>query len=180
MEKKCSVCKIHKETSKFRSDKSRKDGLSNTCNECSSAIQRNWYSRNKEKARKQAKKRYESNKDQISAKRKVTRKKNAAKIKEQRKLDYQNNKDIHRERSWKRAGIKNMTVSRYNELFKSQKGCCAICATKQDDLKRSLCVDHNHSTGEVRGLLCDACNRALGYLKDSTDLLSKCINYLNK
>ena len=44
----------------------------------------------------------------------------------------------------------------------------------------TLVVDHKHSTGEVRGLLCHNCNRALGLLKDDPKVLQKAMNYLVK
>lgn len=50
----------------------------------------------------------------------------------------------------------------YNRMFAEQKGCCSICKIHQTELKKRLGVDHNHSTGKVRGLLCDRCNWILG------------------
>lgn len=46
-----------------------------------------------------------------------------------------------------------------NVLFVKQKGCCAICGKHQREFKRRLNVDHNHKTGQVRGLLCYRCNK---------------------
>ena len=46
--------------------------------------------------------------------------------------------------------------------------------------KRRLCVDHCHTTGNVRGLLCDTCNTALGKFRDNIDLLNEAIKYLKK
>jgi hypothetical protein len=45
------------------------------------------------------------------------------------------------------------------ELFKKQKGRCAICGKSQSDFKRRLNLDHNHKTGQIRGLLCYYCNK---------------------
>lgn len=50
----------------------------------------------------------------------------------------------------------------YNHLLMSQSGRCAICQREASDFKRKLAVDHNHTTGKVRGLLCVKCNRGLG------------------
>jgi len=58
---------------------------------------------------------------------------------------------------------------------KEQKDCCAICGR----LKR-LQVDHNHLTGKVRGLLCGSCNRGIGLLGDSLDVLRAGVAYLEK
>lgn len=64
----------------------------------------------------------------------------------------------------------------YAGFLQQQAGVCAICKTPPDF--RRLCVDHDHKTGDVRGLLCRNCNCAIGLLKDSTELLDKAKNYL--
>lgn len=70
-------------------------------------------------------------------------------------------------------------LKEYDAMFESQNGVCAICSKEPPDHhKKRLNVDHCHTTGRVRGLLCDACNRAIGLMKDSPDLLYKAINYL--
>lgn len=74
--------------------------------------------------------------------------------------------------------VYGITLEQYNVMFETQRGCCAICEKHQANFKRKLSVDHNHSTGKVRGLLCDLCNRALGYLKDSPTIVSKAAEYL--
>lgn len=59
----------------------------------------------------------------------------------------------------------NITEKDYNKLFKKQKGCCAICERHQSEFDRALCVDHNHSTDEVRSLLCFWCNFKVGIVE---------------
>jgi len=56
-------------------------------------------------------------------------------------------------------------------------GSCFICGLDKD--RRNLCIDHCHTTGKIRGLLCDSCNVGLGRFKDNTNLLEKAIKYLN-
>ena len=70
----------------------------------------------------------------------------------------------------------------YEEMLLTQDGKCAICKAEppKNQHKTRLNIDHNHETGKVRGLLCDCCNRALGLMRDNTDLLSKAIDYLTK
>ena len=63
-------------------------------------------------------------------------------------------------------------------MFNKQNGKCAICGKHQIELKQSLCVDHNHTTGKVNGLLCTRCNGAIGMFNDDIILLEKAINYL--
>lgn len=71
----------------------------------------------------------------------------------------------------------NMTPGEYLDLLQEQNNRCAICEEECSTGWR-LAVDHDHDTGEVRGLLCNKCNRGLGYFKDNTQLLSAAILYL--
>jgi CRISPR/Cas system-associated protein Cas10 (large subunit of type III CRISPR-Cas system) len=78
---------------------------------------------------------------------------------------------------FKKYGI---TLKEYNTLLNNQNYTCAICKKPPQTKNRRLCVDHNHSTGEVRGLLCDLCNTALGKLQDDIGILKAAIKYLEK
>ena len=71
-------------------------------------------------------------------------------------------------------------LAEYNKLLESQEGVCAICKKLPsfDSRKKHLVVDHDHDTGEVRGLLCDTCNRGLGLLGDNQQILENATNYL--
>lgn len=73
-----------------------------------------------------------------------------------------------------------MTVEDYNRKFTSQNGKCAICERHQRDLTRSLAVDHDRDTKEIRDLLCDNCNPGIGFFKHNSDLLLKAVEYLKK
>ena len=64
----------------------------------------------------------------------------------------------------RRAKLKyyyDLTTDDYNELLQNQGGCCAVCGKHQSKLKRRFDIDHDHTTGKVRGLLCGGCNRHL-------------------
>lgn len=69
-------------------------------------------------------------------------------------------------------------IEYYNNIFKLQKGQCAICCKHQSELSKSLAVDHDHDAGHVRGLLCNNCNAGLGFFRDSMDLLLEAAEYL--
>ena len=69
-------------------------------------------------------------------------------------------------------------LEEYNKLFKDQEGCCAVCGIHQSELTRSLAVDHCHTTGKIRGLLCNKCNTALGLLNESEEIMKNLINYV--
>lgn len=73
-----------------------------------------------------------------------------------------------------------LTLQEYYTKLKEQNHKCAICGVDEVDLKRSLCVDHNHVTNVVRELLCTPCNIGLGMFKENTDVLVHAIAYLNK
>lgn len=72
-----------------------------------------------------------------------------------------------------------LSLDAWNELAVQQNFTCAICDTPQIEMERGLFVDHDHSTGRVRGLLCNPCNRGLGYFKDRPILLQKAKDYLD-
>lgn len=75
-----------------------------------------------------------------------------------------------------------ITPEQYNTLHIDQGGVCAICGQQETKIhkgvKVDLCVDHDHETGKVRGLLCAMCNHGLGNFKDNTELLTNAIDYL--
>lgn len=78
----------------------------------------------------------------------------------------------------KKYGI---TIEEYDNLLCGQGGCCAICRLEPETAcpnKPILNVDHNHKTGQVRGLLCNNCNAAIGYLKEDQDTLANASWYL--
>jgi hypothetical protein len=69
----------------------------------------------------------------------------------------------------------------YQRLWRDQHGCCAVCKAPLDPDRmeaHSACLDHDHLTGAVRGLLCSVCNRALGLLQDDPAILHNAICYL--
>jgi len=180
--KKCTKCKILKSISEFSIDNSRYDNLKATCNKCCNINTKNWYANNVEKARKIANDSYKKRKESISERRKQLRALNPEKHKESVKntklknsVHYQN---LNKLASWRRAGMKNMTIEKYEKMFELQKECCAICNIHQSKLKKKLFVDHDHTTGKVRGLLCPQCNSVLGYVNDSIEVLVKMIGYL--
>jgi hypothetical protein len=70
-----------------------------------------------------------------------------------------------------------ITVDQYYALLAKQNHCCAICKAKCATGYR-LAVDHDHVTGEVRGLLCQGCNTGVGKFKDSPELLRSAAEYL--
>lgn len=71
----------------------------------------------------------------------------------------------------------NLSTEEFKQMFEAQEGKCAICQTT-DPGKANFCVDHCHTTGKVRGLLCDSCNTALGKFNDDITRIQNAISYL--
>lgn len=67
-----------------------------------------------------------------------------------------------------------MELEEWVALFESQGGACAICGR----LDQPLCVDHDHDTMRIRGLLCFPCNRGIGLLQDSATVISRAAVYV--
>lgn len=88
---------------------------------------------------------------------------------------YQKNKSKYSHRSLvKNYGI---TLEQYNQILLKQGSVCAICGGLNKN--RRLCIDHDHKTGKVRGILCDNCNKGLGNFLDTPTLLLKAVKYLS-
>ena len=65
----------------------------------------------------------------------------------------------------------------YERILAAQDNCCAICQ-KPCATRKKLSVDHDHATGEVRGLVCLLCNMGLGKFRDGAELLRRAVAYL--
>lgn len=148
--KHCNKCDSTKGLDDFHNDKDKKDGLSTTCKPC---------------------------KIDTSIKHYL---KDPAKVIKRVSTYYENDKQTAKDTSWKSSlKIKyNLTIDQWNEMFNSQGGKCKICSIHQSKLNRRLAVDHCRSTSKVRGLLCDTCNRGIGFLKESQEILEAAIKYL--
>jgi len=74
-----------------------------------------------------------------------------------------------------------LTPKSFDDLLKSQSGCCAICRTDQPNGPgKKLMVDHCHSTNIVRGLLCCNCNFLIGHSKEDASILHAAAKYLER
>lgn len=94
---------------------------------------------------------------------------------------------IYKKEYFSRPGIREKAIGYYNKcVYKNnqllfnfrdlKENKCEICGEKEN--KKKLCIDHNHETGELRGILCSKCNSALGLFKDNIENLKKAIEYL--
>jgi hypothetical protein len=145
---------------------------------------------------------YEANKEVILSQQKLSLQAKIGALSEEDKLIYYNERrnkvlksyykhrdktlEKNRERSFK-YGLKlryNITYDTYLELLKTQNNKCAICGCNEFEKtwvskKLPFAVDHCHTTGKIRGLLCSACNLVIGYAYDDTSILLNAIKYLD-
>ena len=98
-----------------------------------------------------------------------------------KECNVKNKQDAQYYRDWKLKAVYGITREDYNSLREKQNNCCAICGIHEKHAKNStLCVDHNHDTGEVRGLLCHKCNAAIGLLQDNHEFCFNASEYLKE
>lgn len=164
-----------------------------------------WYERNKERAKAKARAWYIANKQKAKAARAKYHKANKAAIMQRnrawkiaRRLANPNYKprNSHAKKynlNARAAKYSHSIKSRYNlswpeftKLYEDQHGVCGLCSTRlnvefgMNSKVLNFTVDHCHSTGQVRGLLCRKCNTAIGMFGDSKDMMIKAIAYLEK
>lgn len=126
-----------------------------------------------------------ANKEKVTAYQKQWKSENRERVKEYNKAympAYQSDTE-NQFATWMRNLRRNykITPDCFNRMWDEQKGKCPICQIQlkpRGRTKDAACVDHNHATGEVRGLLCRACNHGIGNLKDSPEVLKAAMDYL--
>ncbi len=121
------------------------------------------------------------NKDRVNALAREWYRKNADKRKAQAKRYRDANPEVvfHTKRAV-RLRARGLSVAGYDAMLAAQGGKCAICRQAPSDRYKKLTVDHDHSTGAVRGLLCQTCNKGLGLFFDCPTRLIAASNYIVK
>ena len=161
--KTCSKCGEEKPLDEYHKNKGRKDGYQYECKKCATERSKEYYSENKEKLLEQRKEYYSENKD---------------KILEYKKEYYSENKDrkkcLYLQRTY------GITLDEYNQMFTDQNGCCAVCGKHEKEHTKALSVDHDHETGEVRELLCHACNTSFGLLQEDPEIILSLLAYARR
>ena len=147
-----------------------------------------YYKENRELILEKQKEYIKNNKEKISERRKEYRLKNKEKTREYNKKYY-----LKSDKSW-RSDPKNIIkakegvikskygigIEELSDILDSQKGCCKICKETliKPDSQNSYHIDHSHSSGRVRGLLCSNCNMSLGLLHENKETILSMYNYL--
>jgi hypothetical protein len=152
MEKVCTQCGESKDHSHFYSHSSTKDRLANICKVChlSNSKKRLKDPKNKERA-------------------KLSQKKWRA--------DPKNKRANLSSRYKAKYGI---TLDTYEEMLASQDNKCYLCGNEENYNGKPLYVDHCHTSGKIRKLLCQHCNTGLGMFRDNPELLIKAADYVKE
>jgi hypothetical protein len=132
----------------------------------------------REEEREKAKQRYRKNCEKIKANVRAYNKAHPEIAKAYREIHKEQRKITYRKRALMR--IYGITTEEYDLILESQGGVCAICGQVQNPIERPFAIDHNHTTGKVRGLLCNNCNLILGHARDNTYILENAIHYLKE
>lgn len=155
--KTCSKCKLEQELNGFHKDKSRSDGLHSICKICHS---------NRVKTKRRTDPEWRKKQKETSRQYKI------------------NNPDKYKRsiRNWTLKNKYSITIEEYEDLLEKQNGGCAICERNDSGVSwsKNLHVDHCHTSGKIRGLLCQPCNVSLGQMSEDIDLLYRAIEYLRR
>ena len=158
--KKCSICKEEKELNEFPFQNKKLNKIMSACKVCKSIIQ-------KENRKRLGK--IQKEKDRILYQKNKEHRVNYAR---EYRVKYP-----ERTRSSNLKQKYGITQNDYDKTLNMQNNKCAICERDMNEYGKIFCVDHNHTTGKVRGLLCDPCNYGLGFYEKHSD---KYIEYLKK
>lgn len=186
IQKKCTRCNEVKPVDQFSKDVHMSDKLSTRCKSCLKLARDKYRNDNKDRFRDLQKESLRRRRKEVYSQREAAAErvcKMCQKLKPSSEFGINKNAShglntyclecfsIYQfQRQVKRYGI---TLDDYNDMFSGQSGKCAICGAES-----KLMIDHDHTTGEVRGLLCLRCNTGLGMFRDSPEFLSTAINYL--
>lgn len=162
--KECSKCgELKPLSSYYRAGGNSRGGLRGDCIPCNLAAQAERRRRNPEAARRRTEQWRRENPERYAANQKAFVASGGKRVADRRS---------HLKRKY------GITIEEYDAMLQAQGGGCFICGRPPRD-DSSLHVDHDHSTGKVRGILCFCCNNALADFQDDPALLRKAAYYLS-
>jgi hypothetical protein len=163
-EKRCNKCGVTKPIDDFYAMVGMRDGHRNDCKACNLAAKKARYLANPQKMIERARDWQKANPERHLENQRRRR---------QRPDVKRRDRDGYLRRKY------GITLEQYDAMFEGQGGVCAICGRPpREDI--SLHVDHDHDTGEVRGLLCFRCNNAIGDLGHDLGILEGAVAYLDR
>lgn len=159
--KTCRKCLLDKPITEFFRKADSRDGHQSLCKSCRREYKRAEYVIHRDKVQARNKRWYERNRESQIFRTSRNARQNAP---------------ARRDARFRRTyGVSLVEIEAIRE---AQGGVCAICRDPKRPGRKSLCVDHCHRTGRVRGLLCHQCNKAIGLFGDSPSHLHAAIAYL--
>jgi hypothetical protein len=158
--KECKKCGVVKPLDNFYIAEGTRDGRRGECKECSLAQRKRWYRKNRQRSMAYVRAWQQANPDRVKAWRLKNRERRLEKLRE-----------IHLRNKF------GLTPAEYDRILEAQAGACALCHSPPTP-GISLHVDHDHGTGEIRGLLCVRCNNAIGLMREDPDLLNRAARYV--
>ena len=156
----CSQCGVDKPIDQFGRDNRRPRGRVARCKSCIKEYYLHYCKHNKNKLLSRQRNYRRKNKERIQKHRSTYLKKNRHKLRQ-----YNVHKYV-------------ITMQDLEHMFLTQFGKCAICNISFVD-RKTMHIDHDHTTRQIRGLLCEDCNRGLGSFKDNVVFLKSAIQYLS-
>ena len=164
MDKQCNVCGEIKPVTEFYAMIGMRDGFRNDCKACNLAAKARRYAANPEAAKERVRTWQRDNPERLQQYRKAYRSRPEVKARD---------RSAHLRRTF------GITQDEYETRLAGQGGGCAVCRRAPKPGK-SLHVDHDHRSGDVRGLLCFSCNAALGHLADDAERIRALLTYLDR
>ena len=166
--KRCSKCRDFKLLKYFYKQKSKKSGLASACKECTKVIVTNYYYNNKEKFKVRNKINYDKNTESRLEWYEDYKANNKEKLSERYKR-------YHYLRKYK---ISREEIRKIAEFFGMK---CGICLSEFRELGKGkpwMTVDHNHETGEIRGIICNRCNVGIGLFLENPIFMRNAALYI--
>ncbi len=181
--KTCRKCRAEKAVSAFGKCATQKDGLKRCCKECRNKATEAWRIQNPQKHAQKNLRWIQSNREKARANRRKCYQRNpknervyqAARF---RKMMENNPEGIRRVKNLRNARKHGVPEHLFESLETKRQGSCCICGAPPDVQKYNHTVDHDHTSGDFRGILCHRCNTAVGLLKDDPERCEAMAEYL--
>jgi hypothetical protein len=163
--KHCHICGELKPSADFYKSAGMRDGHRNDCKTCNLADKKKRYDADPAKHIAAVKRWQQENSERLNAYRREYRKRDDVK---------RRSRDAYYRKQY------GKTADEVDEIVELQGGACLICKVDLPERLGSRHLDHDHVTGQIRGVLCIDCNHGIGKLKDSPDLLMRAVVYLRE